>query len=278
MVGGEPEAAGECSPASTVRRIGIVAAVAALGVLGSVSVLGGRRAQAAGSFSCGPNTRTYAVTSLNDGSFVGVRCVEFPDAGPPLSFAWYGEGSWGGQTYRNAGKATANADGVSATASSADLYGADTRNVFNGTINIQVTTWDLGIPTEINVTGAWHEHWSFRYSVDYAPLPKTNICGDNFDQYLVGPTDKPTEVDGVRCVLPLGNGKDTVWYGFGHWYGDTYTHIGILYANGAYGESADLCDPAFGTFCNRTGAFDLTFNHTGPHKIVVGGAWNELWQ
>lgn len=260
------------------RAAAVVGAVAFAGLAGAMSFAGARPAHASGSFSCGPNTRTYAVTSLADGSFVGVRCVEFPDSGPPLSFAWYGEGSWGSETYRNAGKATANSDGVSATASSADLYGADDRNVFNGTIEIRVTTWSVGIPTEINVTGAWHEHWHYSPTVAYTPLPKTNICGDNFDQYLVGPLDKPSEVDGVRCVLPLGTGKDTVWYGFGRWGSDSYVHIGILYAGAAYGESTDLCDPAFGNICNATGAYDLTFTHTGPHRIAVGGAWNELWQ
>ncbi|HZQ39084.1 MAG TPA: hypothetical protein VFD32_24370 [Dehalococcoidia bacterium] len=234
-------------------------------------------AQGAG-FSCGPYTKTYVVTNLSTQSFGGNRCVKYPDGGDPLSFAWYGEGNWNGRTYRHVGKAQSNGDGYTATASAADLYGEDDRNSFMGTIAIRVTSWAIGFPGEIDVTGAWWEHWSYVPSTFYVPLPKPNICGDNFDQYLVAPPTRPAEVDGIRCVLPLGAGRDTVWYGIGNWGGVTYTHIGIMYAGERYGEAADLCAPALGGFCNQVGAYGISFTRSGPHSFVVGGTWNELWQ
>lgn len=262
------------------RRTAIMAAIAGASLLGTLALGGQRAAQASGSFSCGPHTWTYAVSNLSTQSFGGVRCVMYPDGGDPLSFAWYGEGDWGGHTYRHIGKAQSNGDGATATASAADLAGGDDQNVYSGTIAIRVAAWQFGtnLPTEIDVTGVWWEHWSLVPSVAYSQLPQITYCGNNVDQYLVAPPADHTAVIGLRCVLQLGPGQDTAWYGMGHWVSNNYTHIGIMHGGQTFGEAADLCDPNFGVYCNRVLNYGLTFAHVGPHTLAVSGDWDEFWQ
>src|SRR4051812_13709431 len=88
-------------PAGSARRSALVAAITAAGLVGGIAATGSQAAQASSNFNCGPHTMTYSVTSIQYNTFVGVRCVEFPDRGDRLSFAWYGEGSWGTSSYRH---------------------------------------------------------------------------------------------------------------------------------------------------------------------------------
>jgi hypothetical protein len=234
---------------------------------------------APGPFSCGPHTLTYTVTAPDGRGGSGFRCVKYPASS--AHFAWYGEGQWGGATYRHVGEAhklySTTFQKLPLQGYAANIFGngEDFHGTAAGTLEIEVVSGDWPSPDAIHVGGAWNEDWTLVTSTSYAPLPAPKTCGGNFDQYEVSALDgRPGS--GIRCVL--GMSHRATWYGNGEWNGARYTHIGTLNVSSPTGEASDLCDPAFGEYCSETPYDGLSISPASPRGFDVTGAWNERWR
>jgi len=227
------------------------------------------------SFTCGPHLKTYVVRSLDNRAGTGIRCVKFSEGGaggasiPRL--AWYGEGAWGGCTYRHLGHAFYEGRMLVGSASDFHGNGECTNNNFPRNLTVRGTTPDW---TVIQVTGAWNEEWRSVSSTSYRPLPRPQTCGGYFDQYRVSDLGGGRPGAGLRCMLKVGQ-ANTTWFGNGNWNGNTYSHLGTRGNNG-YG-AGDICGNGFGPSCNNFGYGSLTFTPTsGGFKVT--GAWSEQWR
>ncbi|BAY30124.1 hypothetical protein NIES2107_19680 [Nostoc carneum NIES-2107] len=223
-------------------------------------------------FSCGPHTQTYIVKPLDNRQGQGIRCVKLSEGRPGTKIpklAWYGEGNWGGATYRHVGQAIYRSSNLVGFAS--DIYGngENINNNFPGNLNVQVLN-----PTTIRVTGAWNEEWQLVNTTNYKPLPKPTTCGGYFDEYKVSDLTGNRNGEGLRCVLRVGL-KNTTWFGNGNWEGSTYSHIGTRSFNGS--GAGDICGRGFGRICNNFdwGSLNLT-PVTGGFDVT--GAWSEKWR
>ncbi|MFH7027503.1 MAG: hypothetical protein ACHBN1_19415 [Heteroscytonema crispum UTEX LB 1556] len=107
------------------------------------------------SFNCGSPNRTYIVKPLNNRTEVGIRCVKFSDGNSNNpKVAWYGEGNWGGATYRHVGHTFNNGSSLVAYASDIFGNGENIHNNFNENLKLQIVNG-----SRIRVTGAWNEEW-----------------------------------------------------------------------------------------------------------------------
>ncbi|MBD2437568.1 hypothetical protein [Nostoc sp. FACHB-110] len=222
-------------------------------------------------FSCGPHLRTYIVKPLDNRQGLGIRCVKFSEGKPGTSIprlAWYGEGNWGGATYRHVGQAIYRSSNLVGFAS--DIYGngENIHNNFPGNLKVEVSG------STIRVTGAWNEEWHLVKATSYKPLPRPKTCGGYFDEYRVSDLAGSRQGSGLRCVLRVGP-NNTTWFGNGNWEGSTYSHIGTRSFNG-YGAS-DVCTQGFGPICNTFGWGSLKFTSV-PGGFNVTGAWSEKWR
>ncbi len=237
------------------------------------------------SFNCGPHTLTFEVKSLGGAEGKGVRCVKLSNGTNPItpSLAWYGEGNWGGSTYRHVGHAFLQGNqnvlqpNRPLRGSASDIFGngEDIRNNFNGNLQISLAGGTWSNPTALKVTGAWNEIWYRRPSVNYTPLSAIKTCGSYFDEYKVSDLNGSRNGSGVRCVLKVGR-TNTTWVGSGEWGGDTYSHLGTRSSAG-FGAS-DLCGGNFGTICNDFSYGSLQFTRTRPRGFDVTNAWSEKWR
>jgi len=225
-------------------------------------------------FTCGPHLRTYVVRPLNNRSGSGIRCVKFGEANPGNSripkIAWYGEGNWGGATYRHVGHAFYRGSNLVGFASDIHGNGENINNTFPGNLKVEIIN-----PSTIRVTGAWNEQWQLVNSTNYQPLPRPKTCGNYFDEYRVSDLAGTRTGSGLRCVLREGI-KNTTWFGNGSWNGNTYSHIGTRSFNG-YGAS-DICGTGFGPVCNTFGWGSLRLTPVTPRGFDVTGAWSEKWR
>lgn len=222
-------------------------------------------------FSCGSHLRTYVVKPLDNRQGFGIRCVKVSQGRPGTRIprlAWYGEGNWGGATYRHVGQAIYRGSNLVGFAS--DMYGngEDINNNFSGNLKVEV------IGSTIRVTGAWNEEWHLVNATNYTPLPRPKTCGSYFDEYRVSDLAGSRRGSGLRCVLRVGP-NNTTWFGNGNWGGSTYSHIGTRSFNG-YGAS-DVCGNGFGPICNTFGWGSLKFTAV-PGGFNVTGAWSEKWR
>ncbi|WP_313942643.1 MULTISPECIES: hypothetical protein [Calothrix] len=224
------------------------------------------------SFNCGPHLRTYIVKPLDNRQGQGIRCVKLSEGRPGTKIprlAWYGEGNWGGATYRHVGQAIYRGANIVGFASDIHGNGEDINNNFPGNLNVQF----IGSST-IRVTGAWNEEWQLVSATNYQPLPRPKTCGGYFDEYKVSDLNGTRNGEGLRCVLRVGL-KNTTWFGNGNWGGSTYSHIGTRSFNG-YG-AGDICGNGFGPICNTFGWGSLQLTPVGG-GFKVTGAWSEKWQ
>ncbi|MBD2448511.1 hypothetical protein H6G76_15370 [Nostoc sp. FACHB-152] len=222
-------------------------------------------------FSCGPHLSTYIVKPLDNRQGFGIRCVKFSEGRPGTTIpklAWYGEGNWGGATYRHVGQAIYRSSNLVGFASDIHGNGEDIHNNFPGNLKVEV------IGSTIRVTGAWNEEWHLVRSTNYQPLSRPNTCGGYFDEYRVSDLAGSRRGSGLRCVLRVGP-NNTTWFGNGNWGGSTYSHIGTRSFNG-YGAS-DVCGTGFGPICNTFGWGSLKFTPV-PGAFNVTGAWSEKWR
>jgi hypothetical protein len=223
-------------------------------------------------FTCGPQMRTYVVKPLDNRQGFGIRCVKF-SAGKPGNtiprIAWYGEGNWGGATYRHVGQAIYRNTSLVGFAS--DIYGngENINNNFPGNLKVQIVSG-----AKIRVTGAWNEEWQLVNNTNYKPLPRPKTCGGYFDQYKVSDLTENRQGEGLRCVLRVGP-KNTTWFGNGNWGGTTYSHLGTKSVNG-YG-AGDICANGFGPICNNFSYGSLKLTPV-PGGFDVTGAWSEKWR
>lgn len=223
-------------------------------------------------FSCGPHLRTYVVRPLDNRQGFGIRCVKF-SAGQPgnttPTIAWYGEGNWGGATYRHVGQAIYR--GADLVGFASDIYGngENINNNFPGNLKVQILN-----NSTIRVTGAWNEQWQLVNATNYKPLPRPRTCGGYFDQYTVSDLQGTRKGKGLRCVLRVGS-RNTTWFGNGNWNGTTYSHLGTKGSNG-YG-AGDICANGFGPICNHFGYGSLKLTPV-PGGFDVTGAWSEKWR
>ncbi|MDJ0737590.1 MAG: hypothetical protein QNJ47_26610 [Nostocaceae cyanobacterium] len=224
-------------------------------------------------FRCAPHLSTYVVKSLRGVRGKGVRCVKFSQGNsrnPRIPrLAWYGEGNWGGRTYRHVGHAFYR--GRNLVGSASDIYGngENFKNSFPGNLKLQIISG-----SRIRVTGAWNEEWIRVRSTNYRPLRRPRTCGKYFDQYRVSDLAGRRRGSGLRCVLRVGR-KHTTWFGNGNWGGNTYSHIGTRGRNG-YG-AGDICPATFGPICNTFGYGSLKLTPVfGGFNVT--GAWSEKWR
>ncbi|AFY31526.1 hypothetical protein [Calothrix sp. PCC 7507] len=222
-------------------------------------------------FSCGPHLRTYVVKPLDNRQGFGIRCVKFSEGRPETTIpkiAWYGEGNWGGSTYRHAGQAIYRGSNLVGFAS--DIYGngENINNNFPGNLRVEI----LG--STIRVTGAWNEEWKLVNATNYKPLSRPRTCGGYFDQYKVSDLTGNRQGEGLRCVLRVGP-QNTTWFGNGNWGGSTYSHIGTKSFNG-YG-AGDICATGLGPICNTFGYGSLKLTPVSG-GFDVTGAWSEKWR
>ncbi|RCJ25191.1 hypothetical protein A6770_28025 [Nostoc minutum NIES-26] len=250
----------------------MVALSTATSVFAQVPTLQNLQLVQAPSFSCGPHVRTYVVKPLDNRRGFGIRCVKFSEGRPGQTriprLAWYGEGNWGGATYRHVGQAIYRGSNLVGFASDIHGNGEDINNNFPGNLKVQV----LG--SKIRVTGAWNEEWQLVNATNYNPLPRPRTCGGYFDEYKVSDLTGSRRGNGLRCVLTVGP-KNTTWFGNGNWEGSTYSHIGTRSFNG-YG-AGDVCGAGFGPICNTFGWGSLKLNSV-PGGFDVTGAWSEKWR
>lgn len=154
------------------------------------------------SFNCGPHVRTYVVKPLDNRKGVGIRCVKFSEGQPGQSriprLAWYGEGNWGGATYRHVGQAIYRGSNLVGFASDIHGNGEDINNNFPGNLKVEI------VGSTIRVTGAWNEEWKLVNATNYNPLPRPRTCGGYFDQYTVSDLGGSRKGRGLRCVLTVG--------------------------------------------------------------------------
>jgi hypothetical protein len=228
------------------------------------------------SFNCGSDLTTYKVKSLKDGAFGGIRCVKFAEGSPDNStpkFAWYGEGSWSGKTYRHVGHAIQQPTiSTKRIGYASDIWGNGeyAGGNFDGNLAIEVVN-----PSTIRVTGAWNEEWQKVASLNYTPLAKPTTCGDHFDQYKVSDLTGSRQGSGLRCMLRIGP-KTATWFGNGNWNGSQYSHLGTLAGPSRLGAS-DVCANAFGSICNTFAYGSLRSTAvTGGYDIT--GKWSEKWR
>jgi hypothetical protein len=244
---------------------GVAALSTASTVIAQIPIL-----QAQPNFNCGFPNRTYIVKSLDNRAGIGIRCVKFSDGNtnnPKL--AWYGEGSWGGKTYRHVGHAFNSGSNLIGYASNIYGNGENMHNNFNGNLKLEIVN-----SSTIRVTGAWDEQWQLVQSTNYKPLPSPKTCGAYFDQYIVSDFKGNRQGYGLRCVLRVGQ-KNTTWFGNGEWGGATYSQIGTHSSKG-YG-AGDICAPGFGSLCN-TFAYNSLKLKTIPGGFNVTGALSEKWR
>jgi hypothetical protein len=81
---------------------------------------------AAHAFTCGPHMLTYAVHGSDGILASGVRCVKvssYSPGGSSAGFDWYGEGDWGGGSYRHIGTGYTSQGEFGSLATAADMYG-----------------------------------------------------------------------------------------------------------------------------------------------------------
>ncbi len=223
-------------------------------------------------FTCAPHTRTYVVRSLSNLQGKGIRCVKFANGNtrnrlPRL--AWYGEGNWGGKTYRHAGHAFYRGRNLIGFASDIHGNGEYFNGNFNGNLKLQFLSG-----SRIRVTGAWNEEWIPVSSTSYKPLSRPKTCGRYFDQYKVSDLTGKRQGSGLRCMLRVGR-KNTTWFGNGNWGRSTYSHIGTRGVKG-YGAS-DICKVPFGPVCNTFPYGSLKLN-PALNGFNVTGAWSEKWR
>ncbi len=227
----------------------------------------------ASNFTCAPHLRTYVVKSLSTGEFGGVRCVKFISTKPGSNIprlAWYGEGRWGGNTYRHVGHGLIRGSKIVGYASDINGNGEDANGNFPGNLNIKIISGH-----KIQVTGAWDEEWNYTdTAVNYTPLSRPTKCGGYFDEYRVSDLVGSRNGRGLRCVLRVG-ARNMTWFGNGEWEGTTYSHLGTR-STGGYG-AADICAAPFGPTCNNFsfGSLKLT---TVSGGFNVTGAWSEKWR
>ncbi|MBH8564842.1 hypothetical protein I8748_22105 [Nostoc sp. CENA67] len=250
----------------------MVALSTATSVFAQVPILQNLQLTQAPSFNCGPHLRTYVVKPLDNRQGFGIRCVKFSEGQPGQSriprLAWYGEGNWGGATYRHVGQAIYRGSNLIGFASDIHGNGEDINNNFPGNLKVQI----LG--SRIRVTGAWNEEWRLVNSTNYNPLPRPQTCGGYFDEYKVSDLTGNRQGRGLRCVLTVGP-KNTTWFGNGNWGGSTYSHIGTRSFK-SYG-AGDICGAGFGPICNTFNWGSLKFNSV-PGGFDVTGAWSEKWR
>ncbi len=238
-----------------------------------------------GRFSCGPHLQTYVVRSLNKRSGKGIRCVKM-SAGRPGKprtprLAWYGEGNWGGKTYRHVGHAFYRGRRLVGYAS--DMYGNGEhfKNNFPGNLKVRIIN-----ANRIRVTGAWNEDWVRVKTTNYRPLRRPRTCGKYFDKYRVSdllPQPKGRNGKGLRCVLRVGPAGTyarrryfTTWFGNGQWEGNRYSHLGTRSTKGRAGAS-DICGTRFGPVCNKFAYGSLKIKPAvGGYNVI--GAWREKWR
>ncbi|WP_427160073.1 hypothetical protein ACQFX9_29685 [Aliinostoc sp. HNIBRCY26] len=251
----------------------MVALTTATTALAQVPIVQDLQLAPAKNFNCGSHLRTYVVRSLNNRQGFGIRCVKLSEGKPGTRIprlAWYGEGNWGGTTYRHVGQAIYQGSILVGSASDIHGNGEGFNGNFPGNLNVQV----FGGGAAIRVTGAWNEEWRLVNSTNYSPLPRPTTCGGYFDQYQVSDLSDNRNGDGLRCVLRVGL-KNTTWFGNGNWEGTTYSHLGTRSFNG-YG-AGDICGTKFGSFCNNFAWGSLKLKLV-PGGIDVTGAWNEKWR
>ncbi|MDF2388920.1 hypothetical protein JMG10_46335, partial [Nostoc ellipsosporum NOK] len=233
----------------------MVALSTATSVFAQVPRLQNLQLAQAPSFNCGPHLRTYVVRPLNNRQGFGIRCVKFSEGQPGQSriprLAWYGEGNWGGATYRHVGQAIYRGSNLIGFASDIHGNGEDINNNFPGNLKVEI------FGSTIRVTGAWNEEWRLVNSTNYNPLPRPRTCGGYFDEYKVSDLGGSRQGSGLRCVLNVGL-KNTTWFGNGNWGGSTYSHIGTRSFNG-YG-AGDICGAGFGPICNTFAWGSLKLN------------------
>ncbi|OUL35434.1 hypothetical protein BV372_11320 [Nostoc sp. T09] len=224
------------------------------------------------SFSCAPHTQTYIVKPLDSRQGRGIRCVKLSEGRPGTTIpklAWYGEGNWGGASYRHVGQAIYRGSNLVGFASDIHGNGEDIHNNFPGNLRVQILN-----ASTIRVTGAWNEEWQLVQSTNYKSLPRPKTCGSYFDEYKVSDLTGNRNGEGLRCVLRVGS-SNTTWFGNGNWGGSTYSHIGTRSFNG-YG-AGDICGNGFGPICNTFGWGSLKLNPvTGGFDVT--GAWSEKWR
>jgi hypothetical protein len=250
----------------------MVALSTATTAFAQIPVLQNLKITQAPSFICGPHTRTYTVRSLDNSQGQGIRCVKLSQGKPGTTIprlAWYGEGNWGGATYRHVGQAIYQGTNLVGFASDIHGNGENINNNFPGNLKIQL----VGSST-IRVTGAWNEEWQLVSTTNYKPLPRPRTCGRNFDEYKVSDLTDSRQGEGLRCVLRVGP-RNTTWFGNGNWGGTTYSHIGTRSINGH--GAGDICGTGFGPICNTFawGSLKLTAVSGG---INVTGTWSEKWR
>lgn len=250
----------------------MIALTTATSVLAQVPVLPNLQLVQAPRFTCGPHLRTYIVKPLNNRQGFGIRCVKFSEGRPGTlipRLAWYGEGNWGGATYRHVGQAIYRGSILQGFASDIHGNGENINNNFPGNLRVQIVS-----NSTIRVTGAWNEEWQLVNATNYTPLPRPTTCGGYFNQYKVADLSGSRQGEGLRCVLRVGP-ANTTWFGNGNWGGTTYSHIGTTSFNG-YG-AGDICGNGFGPICNNFswGSLKLTPVSGG---FNVTGAWSEKWR
>ncbi len=224
------------------------------------------------SFNCGPHLQTYVIKPLDRRQGQGIRCVKFSEGRPGTTIprlAWYGEGNWGGSTYRHVGQAIYRGSNLVGFASDIHGNGENINNNFPGNLKVEIVSG-----ATIRVTGAWNEEWQLVSSTNYNPLPRPRTCGGYFDQYKVSDLGGSRKGEGLRCVLRVGP-NHTTWFGNGNWEGTTYSHIGTKSFNG-YGAS-DICAAGLGPICNTFGWGSLKLTPV-PGGFDVTGAWSEKWR
>jgi hypothetical protein len=229
-------------------------------------------------FSCGPHLLTYVVKPIDQRAGKGIRCVKISEGKPGTTIpqlAWYGEGNWGGATYRHVGHAFYRGSNLIGYASDIHGNGENIQNNFPGNLAIQVTAGSFPNPTQIQVKGAWNETWSLVRATNYTPLSRPQTCGRYFDEYKVSDLTGNRRGSGLRCVLKVGL-KNTTWFGNGQWGGSTYSHLGTRSFNG-YG-AGDICATGLGPICNTFGWGSLKFASVLPKGFNVTGAWSEKWR
>jgi hypothetical protein len=230
------------------------------------------------SFTCGPNLLTFVVRPLDNRQGTGVRCVKVGEGTPGNSrlprLAWYGEGNWGGATYRHLGHAFYRSRELVGSASD---FKENIHNNFDQNLTVQLASGSWANPNEIRVTGAWNESWIRVNKANYKPLPRPTSCGGFFDEYKVSDLEGDRVGRGIRCVLKVGQ-KNTTWFGNGWWIKahNTYSHVGTRAFNG-YG-AGDICDKPFGPVCNNFGWGSLKLTDVAPNGFDVTGAWSEKWR
>jgi hypothetical protein len=225
------------------------------------------------SFSCASHLRTYIVKPLDNRQGQGIRCVKFSDGKPRSTsiprLSWYGEGNWGGATYRHVGQAIYRSSNLVGFASDIHGNGENINNNFDGNLKVDITN-----PAKIRVTGAWNEEWLLVQSTNYNSLPRPKTCGEYFEEYKVSDLAGNRQGEGLRCVLRVGT-KNTTWFGNGNWGGSTYSHIGTRSSNG-YG-AGDICAVGLGPICNTFGYGSLKLTPVSG-GFDVTGAWSEKWR